>query len=465
MNSYENDHTHLNSPYNFYQLKDVEDVDIPEKFEEIFRFPKDELNFVQQDIRPSFHYRYFTNYLFYDDNGLNVKTIIVEKDYTCLTFLEDYINYYAHCYTKYSKNCRRIHLFAEDFDETTFQSMLYFDCEKQYCKLWKSYLGCIVLKPLPKGVIGVTYLKTYNGDKERDRHYTAINPQTINLYGTSLKLTTMPFIEQDSNVGSCASTALWMAFQKTSELFHTKKPSPSEITLLAGSDSNNTGKIFPSRGLAIAQICKAIYNNGLHSELRYNEKEITDRSWLQGFVYAYLKAEIPILLGIEIEDVGSHLITLNGYRFKFGNDKITSNFDYKSQFISKFYAHDDQIGPFSILKFNKESCEYFLCTSWWRENVNWNESPQEIKKYFGEENNYYNCKPTCLIVPLDMIGNENVDGKDNEVIKDEIIAGLKKYYLGVSGSPRRYIDNTIELLNKNEINLCKITFPLTSGLA
>jgi hypothetical protein len=183
-----------------------------------------------------------------------------------------------------------------------------------YSKFWESYSGCIVIKPLPTGIIGVTYLETYSGDEERHRHYTTINYQTINLYGTSLKVKTMPFIEQDSKVSSCASAALWMAFQKTSELFHTKKPSPSEITLLAGFDFFNTGKFFPSKGLATEQVCKAIYNNGLHSELRTHN---IDSSFLQGFVYAYLRAEIPILLGIEIENIGWHLITLNGYRFKF----------------------------------------------------------------------------------------------------------------------------------------------------
>ena len=386
--------------YDLYRLEAVKEEEIPHVLEEIFRFPSEELKFVQQDIKPSFHYRYFANYLFYDDNGLNCKTIIVEKNYTSLTFLEDYINYYAHCYTKYDKNCRRIHLFGKSFDEMSFQNMLYSDKE-EYNEFWKSYLGCIVIKPLPKGTIGVTYLETYDGDRPRNRYYTAISHQTINLYGTSLKLNTMPFLEQDSNVGSCASTALWMAFQKTSELFHTPRPSPSEITLLAGTDLYNTGKIFPSKGLELSQICKAIYNNGLHSELRYSENEITDRSWVQGFVYAYLSAEIPILLGIEIEDIGSHLITLNGYRFKFDNERIIQKIDYKSQFVSKFYAHDDQTGPFSRLKFNKGNDKYFLRTSWWKANVDWSKPPQDIKTYFKDEENYYNCKPVCLIVPLD----------------------------------------------------------------
>ncbi|MDR2457997.1 MAG: hypothetical protein LBD41_05910, partial [Clostridiales Family XIII bacterium] len=375
----------------------------PEIFEEIFKFPTNELDFVQQDIKSnSFRYRYFSNYIFYDDNGLQVKTIIVEKNYTCQTFIEDYINYYARCYTRYNKNCRRIHLFKEDFDNNQFQEMLYSTNNNE---LWKSYLGCIVIKPLPKSIIGVTYLKIYDGNESKSRYYTAISPQSINLYGTSLKVNTMPFIEQDSNVGACASTALWMAFQKTSDLFHTKKLSPSDITLLAGFDIYSTGNFFPNKGLEVAQICKVIYNNGLHSELRvisekHEDGKIEDHFWLRGFIYAYLKAEIPVLLGVEIENIGLHLITLNGYRFRFNDEVLPeSNLFYKSQFITKFYAHDDQIGPFSRLKFNKKG-EYYLRTSWRKTNVDWNKSHAEIKEYFKKDDSY-DCKPICLIVPLD----------------------------------------------------------------
>jgi len=59
---------------------------------------------------------------------------------------------------------------------------------------------------------------------------------------------------------------------------------------------------------------------------------------------------------------------------------------------------------------------------------------------------------------LKFIDKESKKGKQED-IKKEIIVCLKNYYLGVSGSPRRYIDNTIEFLNKNEINMDKIILP------
>ena len=53
----------------------------------------------------------------------------------------------------------------------------------------------------------------------------------------------------------------------------------------------------------------------------------------------------------------------------------------------------------------------------------------------------------------------NKESNNNDTKKD-IIAALKKYYLNVSGSPRRYIDNTIDFINKNkEIYLDSVSLP------
>jgi len=58
---------------------------------------------------------------------------------------------------------------------------------------------------------------------------------------------------------------------------------------------------------------------------------------------------------------------------------------------------------------------------------------------------------------LQLIDNKNLSG----TIKHDIIASLRKYYLSVSGSPRRYIDNTIKFLEENadDINFDEIILP------
>jgi hypothetical protein len=314
--------------------------------------------------------KYFYNYLFNDSDGLKARLILIEKDYTSQAYLSDYMNYYATCYRNYSKQCRRIHFFEQSFTKEYFVEMIVSD-DDSYKEVWDSYLGYVVIKPLPTGIIGTTLIKTYS-DKEK-RFFTSVRNYHVNLFGKRLSINTLPYQEQDGVVGSCASSALWFAFQKTGHLFKTAIPNPGDITIAAGYDSFHTGKSFPSTGLEVRQICKAILSTGLMSELRFLDKsDISDCAYLKSFVYAYLKMGIPVLLGLEIEDNGSHLVTLNGYRFSPQDNAGCVRYDdqlfLKSDEIIKLYAHDDQIGPFARLDFlHDQNTDFQFNTSWWKD--------------------------------------------------------------------------------------------------
>jgi len=390
-----------------YDLINVTDEDFGEKFYELIKSDSDA--FIQKYIPKTFLFRYLLNYLKFEKNGLQIKTIIRENDYTCLNFLEDYANYYARCYTLYEKHCKRLHFFQETFTENVFLQML----RDPGHEIWEKYAGCMVIKPLPKGIFGITHLNTYEPKDERhkdERHYVCLSEKTINLFGHDCKIKTMPFKEQDGKVASCATTALWMAFQKTSELFNTKAPSLSEVTILAGDDNSNSGKIFPSKGLEINQVCKAIYKNGLMSEFR---TDLTSLRFFKGLVYAYLKGDIPVLLGLRLPtDDECHLVTVNGYRLSPENRTM-----YASDKIIRFYAHDDQIGPFARLLINDNGCtvtndkgqeigyDYSLTTSWckkekqleWQNNVFIKTSDSNNKE---NPDSFVQSTPECVIIPI-----------------------------------------------------------------
>lgn len=388
---------------NSYTLRNVTRGNIGEVFYQLIRYETD--NFIQKDISKTSLFRYLLNYLVLEHNGLNVKTIIRENKYTCLNYLDDYANYYARCYTQYEKHCRRIHFFSEVFTEKDFTEMLH---NPQH-SLWGKYEGCMVIKPLPKGIFGITYLNTYkNQNKEKNRYYTSLSHKKINLFGHELEIKTMPFKEQDGIVASCATTALWMAFQKTSELFNTKAPSLSEITILAGDKYLNSGKIFPSKGLEVNQVCKAINKIGLISELR---TELFNENLFKGYVYAYLRGEIPVLLGLRFPSNDDHLVTINGYRF----GKSSKNIKNISDNIERLYVHDDQIGPFARLIINDrhdpdfktdevESIYNFdLTTSWWKKEklhewIKKNNFPTETPTF--KKSDFENAKPAYIIIPL-----------------------------------------------------------------
>jgi hypothetical protein len=92
---------------------------------------------------------------------------------------------------------------------------------------------------------------------------------------------------------------------------------------------------------------------------------------IKASVYAYQKAGIPLVLGIELAEVGDkgsfpigrHAVTISGYRME--GEKTTfpgSRFHLMSSRINKIYAHDDQVGPFARMTFLPDGTK--LSTSW-----------------------------------------------------------------------------------------------------
>ena len=379
-----------NQSYSVHEIKT--DKDFTETFSTLLKIQDKKIP--QRNPEESQIFHYLTRYLRTEAHGIGVKTIICEKEYICLNFLEDYANYYSRTYTDYDKKCKRIHFFSVEFSESDFRKMILDANDKR----WNAYKGCIVVKPIPKGLFGVTYLSTYdysitqNGKGScANRYYTCLTENKINLFGHEKKIMTMPFKEQDGAVASCASTALWMAFHKTAELFHTKAPSLSEITILAGA-GNNSGRIFPSKGLNFTQICTAISVLGMTPELQ------DDPSHFRCKLHAYLKCGIPVLLGMHhlkgAKKPYNHLVTMNGYRYK--ENKYQTSISQEeclllSDTIEMFYVNDDQVGPFARTRIDstQEGTEIKIITSWGEKNG----------KTFSDKK-FIEAQPAFVVIPL-----------------------------------------------------------------
>ncbi len=299
------------------------------------------------------HYRYLKNYLGSVD-GIKAKTIVIESSYISKAYITDYSNYYATCFQDYPRQCKRIHFFKEQFEESTFLKEL-LDRDSSY--LDEHYLGYIVVKPLPDSVIGPTILSTYAEiyNEDQIRFFPGCRTYEVNLFGKVLKVKTLAYQEQDTVVSACASVAIWSAFHKTSPLFKTVLPAPGEITKLAGNLFFTYGRTYPNQGLDLTQVCRAIDAVGLVSEVRSSTKFNTEINLASRIIYAYLKAEIPVILLIKFDqrsNVG-HAITVAGYsKPKPKSKPPVAEITLTADRIDKFYVHDDQLGPFSSYEFS-----------------------------------------------------------------------------------------------------------------
>ncbi|UOG77652.1 hypothetical protein MTX78_24905 (plasmid) [Hymenobacter tibetensis] len=321
------------------------------------------------------HFYYFAEYLGHEHDGLGARTIMVESPYLSQSFLDDYADYYARGFTAYERLCKRVHFFREAFDQAALEVALL--DPQAGGELWNSYLGYIVIKPLPARQIGATLLQPYQPATDKQRAYPARRPYEINVLGKQLRLETLIFQEQDNNVSACATTALWMAFHKTASLFHTTQPSPYHITSAARNLFYRRGRTFPSTGLDHTQIGEAIQSVGLVADLT-NYRQAAEwgadseaaavvlREQLRGakgLIYAYVRLGLPVLLFIlldEREERG-HLVTVTGYRLATSRTQCPVELALTSDALDRLYVHDDQMGPFARYGFTDDGR---LLTPW-----------------------------------------------------------------------------------------------------
>lgn len=300
------------------------------------------------ELKP--HVDYLVDYC----NAIGVKTIVVEPEYVDRDFLEDFAGYYVRCFADYSSTCARLHFFNFKFTRRQLNGCLLGKAPKLKDRLQQrdNYLGFVVIKPLPRTIVGRTCLQAY---PENGRRHFVKRDYKVNLYGIELVTRgTLAFQEQDHAAAACATSALWSAFQGTSIVFNHHIPSPVEITKAALSRFPMAERGLPNSGLHDIQIANGIRSVGLDpvpfniDPHKVSEAILT----IQDITYAYLKCGIPALLGVRLlglPDNPGHAVAVTGFSLGLAapTPRGKTGFLLRSSRIDKIYAHDDGIGPFA----------------------------------------------------------------------------------------------------------------------
>ncbi len=302
-------------------------------------------------VQAKHHVPYFEEYL----AQLKAATILVERNYVDRDYLEDYSAYYVRSHRHYARFCSRLHFFSQAFSADDFYDHLNGGSTiVNPTSLQNGYLGFVVLKPLPRTIIGRTCIKTYPATPKKREYLTRHYP--VNLFGTNLSVESIAYQEQDSVVAACASSAIWSALHSTGARFQHAIPSPVEITKAATSRTPYRSRHFPNKGLSAEQMADAIRSVGLEPLLI----DAVNDEILKASIYAYQAASIPIILGFRLQsvgdakEIGGHAATVLGYSLENSNHEVMAGeFPLKltSSGISKLYVHDDQVGPFAKMRF------------------------------------------------------------------------------------------------------------------
>lgn len=348
--------------------------------------------------------------LIYEDYllGLGMKTILVEKNYIDHDYLEDYAAYYARCFKEYARVCVRLHFFKERIRKDQLFAYLAGTSKVVSSEfLDEHYLGFMVIRPIPRTLIGRTCLKPFSALSGAQLHIT--RKYKVNLFGTKLGVDTLAFQEQDRVVAACATSALWSAFHYTGFVHSHPIYSPVEITKLATRDLPL--RALPSKGLTPTQMAQAVKSIGLEP----NYFDVSKLEGLRRILYPFLRGKIPvILIGIlynvsspsnacPVGDDGRHAVTAVGYRLAGPqpDGQADMGLALAAESIDYIFVHDDGTGPFMPMQL--DSC--WICCR--------NESPCErdlAEDEMADESKCKGCRHWCDSISTLWSGNAADDG-------------------------------------------------------
>lgn len=298
------------------------------------------------DILGKTQVAYAYNYL----KRLGAKSVLLEFDYIDKDFLEDFTRYYAKRYRNDGHHCARMHFFANTIDHRCISSVLEGEENSQAIvdQMKSSYLGFMVIKPLPKTFIGKTCLKVMDDEvaapgRKRRLH----RPYEVDLFGIKLSVDSIAFQEQDKVVAACATTAIWAAFHALNWRSVRSIRSCSEITMNALNDGQGSSNSFPNTGLSTEEILRSIDAEGLRHHLESIQR--VDQQRFVSTVIGHIESHLPmIFVGdvFTIEPKGRAKRAKLTYR---GGHAICI-LGYKSDSEEVLYIHDDRYGPYTRAK-------------------------------------------------------------------------------------------------------------------
>lgn len=303
--------------------------------------------------------QYLAGYL----RELGVQSFVVESHYVDRHYLADYSAYYSRSFDAPPAHCRRAHFFS--IPARAIQRLFARAYRSNKARiaaeqgLQESYLGFVVVRPLPKAPIGRAVLRTY--PPHGARRYEVVRPYSVNLAGLRIEINGLAFQQQDQGAAVCASTALWSALQRVAYVAGHRTPTPTAITAAAASP-------FPaSHGLNDMQMATALARLGYIAE---QFSPSVDRALFRAKVVACLDSQLPVVLVIEKTrktETGnvrvSHAVTITGY--KQGAEavivgvrtELEASIPLATAGTSVYYVHDDNLGSHAHYEFVDSDCE------------------------------------------------------------------------------------------------------------
>lgn len=283
---------------------------------------------------------------------LGAKAVMEEPQYFDRDYLAEYGAFYSTSARPYGNVCSRIHFFSADISRSTFTKAAG-GSEEAVSLLKQSYLGFVVRRPIPWAPLGKVIAKWYPDDAPKTPRITSPErAYAAHVAGVTLEVVGLPWQQQDSAVGACATVALWSLLHSSALAHHHTVPTTARITQLAHKTAAFGARTFPSKGLTSNQLCEAIKEFGLapvllDGDLKNEETDETIGFTPDRFASAcasLIRSGYPVLL-IGTSDGGQHAVCCVGFRETVGQRIPAGEFGIQDSNVQYVYLHDDNIGP------------------------------------------------------------------------------------------------------------------------
>jgi hypothetical protein len=283
----------------------------------------------------------------------NCTTVVSELGYVDKDYQDEYAAFYCKAFKQYDSRCLRLHFFGCVIPPATISD---------FGQFAPHYLGYVVIRPTDLQRVGRTVLRPKLTDPHLQFFHCSVDCYT-HILGEKFKVTGMPFIQQDTQVGACAQASLWMLARYMSRRFGYREYLPSEINQLAKA-SIAVGRPLPAeRGLNSWQMLDALKGMGIpallysrdalrdcsaHIEKAFpidpaaskheQEKQLYNQNTvkLADIAYRYVESGLPVIIGTD-----NHALVGIGHTY---DPAATAS--VAIQRIPAFYVNNDNTGPY-----------------------------------------------------------------------------------------------------------------------
>jgi len=236
--------------------------------------------------------------------------------------------WYQHLFKKYPRTTIRLDFFKKN--DTT-----------------QDFLGFCCIRPVSFCGVSTTYLLPEVDKRKKPKSFvlTLLNCKE-NIDGKDYEICSMPFIQQDSSVGSCAQAAVWMATKYMETTFGCKSATMHKITELATKEMRFNRR-FPVSGLNEVQMISALDCLD-YSPLSYSKESGNWQIPPEEIIYKYVESNIPAIVSTD-----HHTYVIVGHTFNPTYlpplEPFNGKYYSSVMWIDNFVKHDDAAGPYLLL--------------------------------------------------------------------------------------------------------------------